>query len=175
MHNKADKEIFLHPGEWVFAAGQVRISTLLGSCVAIVLWHPQLQQGGMCHYLLARRNGQSDTLSGRYGEEAMLLLLRAALACGRPLREFQCHLLGGASVLGHHDGDHQHDVAGHNIQQARQMAQQLDLQVKTENLGGVSPRMVVLDVQSGEVRVRLSHESEPLAPLPAPAPTRKKA
>ncbi|NWK77041.1 chemotaxis protein CheD [Aquitalea sp. LB_tupeE] len=171
MPNNADKEIFLHPGEWAFAAGHVRISTLLGSCVAIVLWHPQLQLGGMCHYLLARRNGQSDTLSGRYGDEAMLLLLRAVLDCGRPLREFHCHLLGGASVLAYPDGDHQHDVSGHNIEQARQMARQLDLQVQTENLGGSCPRMVVLDVQTGEVRVRLSQESE----LPALTTTRKKA
>lgn len=171
MPNIADKEIFLHPGEWAFEAGHARISTLLGSCVAIVLWHPQLQLGGMCHYLLARRNGQSDTLSGRYGEEAMLLLLRAVLGCGRPLREFQCHLLGGASVLVHPEGDHQHDVAGHNIEQARQMARQLDLQVQTESLGGSCPRMVVLDVQTGEVRVRLSQESE----LPALTTKRKKA
>lgn len=171
MQNLADKEIFLHPGEWAFAAGHVRISTLLGSCIAIVLWHPQLRMGGMCHYLLARRNGAGDTLSGRYGDEAMLLLLRAVLDCGRPLREFQCHLLGGASVLPHSDGDHQHDVAGNNIEQARQMARQLDLQVQTENMGGACARMVVLDVQTGEVRVRLSQESE----LPALTTKRKKA
>ena len=55
--------VVLRPGDFYFGGGRTRISTLLGSCVSITLWHPQRHVGGMCHYLLARRNGQSDTLS----------------------------------------------------------------------------------------------------------------
>ena len=48
------------------------LRTLLGSCIAITIWHPGRRIGGMCHFLLpsrARRPG--DALDGRYGDEAM--------------------------------------------------------------------------------------------------------
>ena len=48
-------EIFLQPGEFYFGEGKTRIRTLLGSCVAITLWHPRLHIGGMSHYMLPSR------------------------------------------------------------------------------------------------------------------------
>ena len=48
--NKND--VFLLPGEFHFGDQDDRIITLLGSCVAITLWHPEKRIGGMCHYML---------------------------------------------------------------------------------------------------------------------------
>ena len=42
-------EIFLQPGELWFGDEQTRIRTILGSCVAVTLWHPGRRIGGMCH------------------------------------------------------------------------------------------------------------------------------
>ncbi|RQO76306.1 chemotaxis protein CheD [Aquitalea sp. FJL05] len=161
MTSSPRKEVFLHPGEWLFADREHVISTLLGSCVSIVLWHPQLQVGGMCHYLLAHRNERSSQLSGRYGDEAMLLLLREVLATGRPLQEFRAKLIGGAAILATLEGEHgSNDVAARNADMARLLARQLGLTVQAEDLGGASPRMVVFDVQSGDVWVRLSQDPD---------------
>jgi chemotaxis protein CheD len=38
-------------GRFRFGEGLPRITTVLGSCVSIILWHPQLIHGGMCHYM----------------------------------------------------------------------------------------------------------------------------
>jgi chemotaxis protein CheD len=69
-------DIFLQPGEFFVAQGSCKIRTLLGSCVAITLWHPRKRIGAMSHFLLATR-GQRPVieLDGRYGDEAMLLML----------------------------------------------------------------------------------------------------
>ena len=48
-------EIFIRPGEFYFGDGNTRIRTILGSCVAVTLWHPERHIGGMCHYMLPRR------------------------------------------------------------------------------------------------------------------------
>ena len=67
-------ELFLHPGEFHFGMGPERIGTLLGSCVAITVWHPQHHFGGMCHILLPGRQRQPATpLDGRYADEAVEL------------------------------------------------------------------------------------------------------
>jgi len=169
-------EVFLKPGEWHFGGEESLIKTLLGSCVSITLWHPRLKIGGMCHYLLAqRKNGErSDTLSGRYADEAMLLLVREALRSGRPLREFHTKLIGGASVLSSIEREmHVTDVPGENIVMARLLAAQLGLSVQAEDFGGSGARLVLFDVACGDVWVRQSTERD--LPRPAPAPSRRKA
>jgi hypothetical protein len=62
-------DIFLQPGEFYFGDHETRIRTLLGSCVAITMWHPRLRIGGMCHYLLPMHRGRSGKteLDGRGG------------------------------------------------------------------------------------------------------------
>jgi len=149
-------EIFLQPGEWHFGNAETRVRTLLGSCVAITLWHPRLQLGGMCHYMLARRGGHhGNALSGRYADEAILLMLRDVLATGRPLKEFHAKLIGGAAVLTVIERSlPQHDVPGLNIAAAQQLAHQLGLNIKAEDLGGSCARLVLFDIQSGDVWVR---------------------
>ncbi len=44
--------VVLRPGDFHFGGGHTRISTLLGSCVSITLWHPRRLIGGMCHYMM---------------------------------------------------------------------------------------------------------------------------
>ncbi|OWY39162.1 chemotaxis protein CheD [Xenophilus sp. AP218F] len=157
----AEKEVFLHPGDWHFAGADTRIRTLLGSCVSITLWHPKARVGGMCHYLLAHReNRRSDNLSGRYGDEAMLLLLREILATGLPLKEFGAKLIGGAAVLSSIERHKMRDVPSRNIDMARAMAHQLGLNVQAEDLGGNAPRVVVFDIANGHVWVKQSQEAE---------------
>jgi chemotaxis protein CheD len=48
-------EIYLQPGEYFWGGERNRVKTLLGSCVAICIWHPRLKIGGMSHCLLPSR------------------------------------------------------------------------------------------------------------------------
>jgi len=48
-------EIFLGPGDLFFGDRDTRIRTLLGSCVAVTLWHPRAKLGGMCHFVVPTR------------------------------------------------------------------------------------------------------------------------
>src|SRR5690606_5865574 len=52
----AGTEVNLLPGALWFGTGDVRLHTLLGSCVAITLWHPRYRYGGMCHFMLPGRS-----------------------------------------------------------------------------------------------------------------------
>jgi chemotaxis protein CheD len=149
-------DIFLHPGEWYFGGQGTKIRTLLGSCVSITLWHPRHKVGGMCHYLLAERSKyQNVPLSGRYANEAMLLLLQDILHSGLAVKEFQAKLFGGAAVLPNIERDlPAHDVPGRNIEVARNLTRQLGISIQAEDLGGNHARMVQFDIDSGDVWVR---------------------
>jgi len=158
MRIKPVTEVFLHPGEWYFGDQDTWIYTLLGSCVSITLWHPQLKIGGMCHYLLASRGQHHNgPLSGRYADEAMLLLVREILQTERPLKEFQAKLTGGAAQLGeieHALPAHTHDVAGRNIEMARSLTHQFGFSIQAEDLGGSHSRVVRFNINSGDLWIR---------------------
>ena len=47
--------ITIYPGEYYVSKGPELISTILGSCVAIVLFDAENEIGGMNHFMLARK------------------------------------------------------------------------------------------------------------------------
>ena len=68
----------LMPGELFFGKDVACLHTLLGSCVAVTLWHPRLRIGGMCHYLLPGRNRPpNQPRDGKFGDEAIGMLVDA--------------------------------------------------------------------------------------------------
>lgn len=162
MSGKPVTEVFLHPGEWYFGGSETQIRTLLGSCVSITVWHPRHKVGGMCHYLLAERGKYHNTpLSGRYADEALLLLLQQIMHTGLAVKEFHTKLIGGAAVLTNIERNlPAHDVPGRNIEVARKLTKQLGFHIQAEDLGGTSPRMVRFDIDSGDVWVRQAPDAD---------------
>src|SRR5690242_12661253 len=91
-------DVVLEPGQFHFAGSELRIGTLLGSCVAITMWHPRIRIGGMCHYLLpSRRTTRPDQeeLDGRYADEAVELFMREIQEAGTFAEDYQAKLFGG--------------------------------------------------------------------------------
>jgi chemotaxis protein CheD len=152
-------DIFLQPGEFYFGEGHTRIRTLLGSCVAITLWHPGRRIGGMCHYLLPRRpRGTSAPvrpLDGRYAEDAFRMFLRELLASGTSAADYQVKLFGGARMLeAEADTRHRAGIAERNVEFGRAAIAEGGFRLCAEDLGGRGHRNIALDLWSGDVWVR---------------------
>lgn len=147
-------ELFLNPGETAFREGGVRLSTLLGSCVAITLWHPRRRSGGLCHFLLPSRSRRgAGGLDGRYADEALELLARAAARAGVRLDEFEAGLFGGGNMFPQLSLELGETIGRRNVAAARELAGRHGMRVVAEDLGGAAYRRVVLDLADGAVRV----------------------
>ena len=95
-------EIFLQPGEIYFAGGNIRITTLLGSCVSVSCWHPKQKIGGLTHFLLPQSvsgAGSGSCQAGRYADHALQQLLAEIAGRGLSRQQFEFKLFGGASIL----------------------------------------------------------------------------
>src|SRR5664279_2782258 len=102
MEAAADvREVYLQPGDFCFGEGMLRISTVLGSCVSIVLWHPSLAHGGMCHYMLPSRNQQRGSLplNGKYGDEAMELFMQELKKRHTVPGQYLVNVYGGGNMF----------------------------------------------------------------------------
>ena len=148
-------EIFLQPGEVYFGDRDTRIRTLLGSCVAVVMWHPGLQVGGMCHYMLPRKSAEKGrVLDGRYADEAMELMMREIRNAGTSPGEYQVKLFGGGHMFAAHQTLSRNHVGARNVEVARLLMKQHGFISCAEHLGGIGHRNIFFDIWSGHVWVR---------------------
>lgn len=149
-------EIFLVPGEFHFCHARMRIRTLLGSCVALTMWHPLRRLGGMSHSLLPRRgrSAPGPAPDGRYLDEALCLFEAAARRHHTALREYHIKIFGGADMFPGVLAPASMRVGERNINEARRLLAQWGLRIAAENVGGSGDRAVIFDVASGETWFR---------------------
>ena len=147
-------EVFLQPGEFYFGEEKTRIRTLLGSCVAVTLWHPKLRIGGMAHYMLPQRpsHAADQPLDGRYAEEVMLMFQRELQHTKTRPADYRVKLFGGGRMFAHVQKAKRHvDVSDRNVEIGRQLMVQHGFKIHAEDLGGDGHRNVVFDLWSGDV------------------------
>lgn len=149
-------DIFLNPGEFYFGDRETRIKTILGSCVAITLWHPSLHIGGMCHYMLPgnRRRDNNAELDGRYADDAMILFMKELHKTKTSPAEYQVKIFGGGNQFPNHPKSASISVPSNNITIGRELLHHYGFNVMAEHLGGTGHRNVIFDLWSGHVWMR---------------------
>lgn len=159
-------------GEWALAraeAGDGPLRTLLGSCVAVALWHRKAGVGTVCHAVLPTRRGvAASALRGPQGakgaglaeahflDEALPLMVDALQARGLKPQDCEASLVGGASLMAAFAPGRSgaQPVGAQNASEAQRLAQALGLRVVNRALGGAQPRHLSLDARTGQLLVR---------------------
>lgn len=139
-----------------------RIRTILGSCVAICLWHPALKIGGMCHYLLPSRRVRTsaDPLDGRYGDEAMEMLLKELNNTHTKPKDYNVKLFGGANMFSEIIKEGTINVGEKNIAKASELMKLHGFQVSSQDVGGIEHRSILFDIWSGDVWLKKPKKGE---------------
>jgi chemotaxis protein CheD len=157
-------EIFLRPGEFYFGEGKTRIRTLLGSCVAITLWHPRLHLGGMCHYMLPHRphRKKGEPMDGRYADEVLEMFMQELRRSQTRPADYQVKIFGGGRMFSTVAKGGRHvDISERNVQVGRELVLKHGFKVTAQDLGGGGHRNVVLDLWSGDVWVKRVQRVQP--------------
>ena len=146
------REVYLSPGDFCFGEGRLRISTLLGSCVSIILWHPLLAHGGMCHYMLPGRNQPRGNLAldGKYGDEAMELFMVELKKRRTIPAQYQVNVYGGGNMF-----DDQAstgiNIGKQNIEKVHSLLDDYGFTLAYDHLGSFGHRKIAFNVWDGEV------------------------
>lgn len=152
-------EVFLNPGEHFVGHQLYRVRTLLGSCVSIVLWHRAFKVGAMSHFLLAaRQRNHGRGLDGRYGEEALEIMVQRLSQLGVDPRQCEAKLFGGSDMFQRTGPGGSLDIGRKNGQEARRLVQLRRIPIVAESLFGVGHRRIVFDIATGDV---WSHQATP--------------
>ena len=149
-------DIFLQPGELFVADAGYQIRTILGSCVSITLWHPDTCLGGMSHFLLPTRglSVMARDLDGRYGDEALQLMMADLRAHGVAPDQCEAKIFGGGNMFPNHGHASGIKVGQRNGEAARKMLRQHGIKVVRESLFGIGHRQIIFDLSKGDVWAR---------------------
>lgn len=141
--------VFLRPGELYFGGPGEKIETILGSCVAITLWHPRYRVGGMCHYVVPGSSVAKDVPEGHSAADAVRVLLdHVGRVCTRP-RDYEVKIFGGGVQFGPADGAS--DVGTRNVEAGLSLLAENGLVPKVMHVRGIGHRRVILDLDTGNV------------------------
>ncbi|MFI5495765.1 chemotaxis protein CheD [Actinoplanes sp. NPDC051859] len=148
-------DLHINPGGFRFASANTRLHTLLGSCVAITLWHPRRHIGGMCHYLLPGRHPTTPAtgLDGRYADDAVEMFRREVARHGSHPREYVVKVFGGAEQFPHLTGPLT-GVAQQNARVGLELLKRSGFTVTTCELGGHGSRRLIFELTTGHVWLR---------------------
>ncbi|ABZ94039.1 Chemotaxis protein [Leptospira biflexa serovar Patoc strain 'Patoc 1 (Ames)'] len=149
---------FLNPGEIFFGDGHYRVRTLLGSCVSIVLWHPILQLGGMCHFLLPYPSDIKLEKTHKYGIDAFQYFLNEIKKKRTKPTEYSAKIFGGSNMFLNEEreilrNDASSLIGTKNAEFAKKILQENQIKIISEDLGGNQSRKIYFSVWDGEVWV----------------------
>jgi chemotaxis protein CheD len=148
-------EFLVMPGEFYVGQGRHTVRTLLGSCVALVFWHPLAEVGGMCHYLLpGRTRSQGMPRDGQYADEALEMVAEMMARAGAPLSACQAWFFGGANSLASQPVPSVFDIAQRNVEAGLAALGRSGARLVSQDVGGRWPRNVSLHLSSGQVTCR---------------------
>lgn len=145
-----DKVKYLKQGELAIVSGDTKVFTILGSCVAVVLWDEQTMIGGVNHFLLPLWNnkGAPDV---RYGDVAVTELHDKTILSGAVKRRLTAKVYGGASMLKLETSTF--NIGQRNIEIALQKLKELNVPVVEEITGGQLGRKILFDPRTGNVKL----------------------
>jgi chemotaxis protein CheD len=145
------REVYLQPGDFCFGENRLRITTVLGSCISIILWHPTLAHGGMCHFMLPTAHQPSLNLNGKYADDAFELFMGELKKRHTVPAHYRVSLYGGGKMF--ETEKSAQDIGSQNIDKARQLLRQFAFKVDDEHVGDFGRRRIAFDVWSGAVRM----------------------
>lgn len=142
------RNYLLEPGYILIAAEPTCISTVLGSSVSVCIYDREREYGGMSHFRFPFTSDRQRT-TALYGNVSTLSLLRMMLENGSEKKYLEAQVFGGA----YNQGFSEEDIGKENIQVAQKVLQRYNIQIISEDIGGMMGRKVVFNTATAELAV----------------------
>lgn len=148
--------VFLKPGDIYLVREPAVVSTVLGSCVGIVLFYPRLKFGGLCHAMLPGDDGREGF---KYVDYAFRYMVERFGEMGAGGGEIQAKLFGGAAMFAEGEKPDKVSVGPKNVLIATELIRRAGMKFIASDTGGTVGRKIVFFPHTGEVFLkRLKNE-----------------
>lgn len=143
-------QVYLQAGEVFMSDQPARVTTLLGSCVAVCMFDPATRRGAICHGLLPNAPVVLYQDPFRYVDEAVLYLIERYRRMGVAPQRLSVKVFGGADILASvRDG--YESIGRQNAMAAIETLGWQGVQISARETGGNRGRKIVFLTHTGEV------------------------
>lgn len=154
------EQVFLKPGDVYFGRGSGVVTTILGSCVSLVLWHSPSKLLAVSHIMLPTRvtslvpinknkHDQYARPCSRFADELFDIYVQEAKRYGVPLHAFSASVIGGGDMFPVAPG---HITIGQkNLHAVEQLALEHQLMIDYRDTGGSLYRRLSVIIETGDV------------------------
>jgi chemotaxis protein CheD len=127
----------------------VHFKTVLGSCIALVLYHPRIKTGAMAHIVLPD-SAERDGAPGKFADTAVPHMLQLLEEQGAPLHGLTAKFAGGANMFG---GTGPMKIGDANAEAVSRALRIAGIQIAGQEVGGTKGRRVTFDCSTGEMTI----------------------
>lgn len=147
---------FLLPGEVHFGRSDCKVSTLLGSCVAVCLYDPKFKIGAINHAIMPRSYESSQKeFNYKFVDLSLIAIIDRMKREAGSLKNVTAKVIGGAyNVASVHINEDRFEVGKRNAMVTKEILFDYGIKIVAERTGGTFGRHILFDMATGEVRVR---------------------
>ncbi|MFO7812004.1 MAG: chemotaxis protein CheD [Pelovirga sp.] len=154
--------IYLEPGELSVQFEAVEVSTILGSCIAVVLYSSSHMAGAICHAMLPynhKNPGQVSRTDFKYVDSSIHYMVDCLEAHKIKRQQLIAKVFGGGDVLRAVAGIRAKTVGQQNIEAAFAVLDSYRLPVTAKDLGGEQGRKLIFYPHTGQVFLKRLNKS----------------
>ena len=147
---KSDKPVtddYLLRSGYIFVATKpTAVSAVLGSSVSVCLHDRKRKMGGMNHFQLPYIR-EKNIATAKYGNVAVITLIRMMLHDGSKIKNLEAQVLGGA----HNPRVSEKNIGHENILVAKKILAKERIRIVSEDVGGGKGRKIVFNTHTSEI------------------------
>jgi chemotaxis protein CheD len=128
----------------------------LGACLGVCIFDPLARVGGILNSMLPDSGIDPSRAASRPGmflDSGLAAMLTQARQHGAKLENLSVCVAGGARIL---DESSYFNIGHRNFEVLMRLLEELGLELRAQDVGGLSNRSMQLNAATGEVRLRLS-------------------
>ncbi|XOV93419.1 MAG: chemotaxis protein CheD [Bacteroidota bacterium] len=146
---------YLYPATLFVNRERYKVTTVLGSCIAVCLYDTQLKIGGMNHFMLPLWNGEG-LASPKYGNVAIDKLIKGMENLGSNRKNIIAKVFGGSNL-----SEGVLKIGTRNTQVAFDHLENEKIRVIAQSIGGNIGRKVIYDTHNSEVMMKYVQKQRP--------------
>ena len=131
----------------------ILVSYGLGSCVAVAIYDPKEEVGGLAHVLLPGSPRPEDNPL-KFSESALELLVEEISRMGGSLNSMVAKIAGGANMFPWIAADKKKVIGDRNVEAVLKKLEAMGIPVVAKDVGGTEGRTVEFHVGKGHITVR---------------------
>lgn len=150
------EKIYLKPGDLVVAEKPVMVTTVLGSCISVTMFHPQTGIAAICHAMMPD-GGSPDSF--KYVDSVIHCMVLYFRQRKIPREEIQVKVFGGADMFNCIESNNS-TVSRRNVIVATRCLHDYGLIPAVSDLGGKEGRKLIFRTDSGAVFLKKLHSRD---------------